>query len=261
MNDKVRTAYTVSRALTDEIAAEAEDLEVTIRSHQGQKPFQGMEDYYPHVLRGVDALKSGPVRRDVLEYAAAGVPVFPVHSVRNGRCTCGRAECKDIGKHPRTMHGFKDATTDPKRVPAYWQRWPDANIGMPTGKASGVCAVDIDPRNGGQQSWQELQAKVGPLPATLIQKSGGGGQHYLFRHPGCRLPAALADGIDLKGDGGYILVPPSLHLSGKVYQWTRKDPVNCLSKLPALPQTLLDTRAAGNRGPQTNFRKGPGTRD
>ena len=111
-----------------------------------------------------------------LWYVAHGFPVFPVHSTRDGHCSCGRHDCEHPGKHPRTKHGFKDATSDRDQVSRWWTRWPDANIGIPTGKTSGLLVVDIDPRNGGDESWESLVSKGGSLPATAEQITGGGGR-------------------------------------------------------------------------------------
>jgi hypothetical protein len=138
-----------------------------------------------------------------LGYAERGTPVFP---------------CKPGGKKPLTRHGFKDATTDPKQVREWWTRWPDANIGVPTGATTGLLVVDIDPRNGGEDSWSALRAG-NTIPKTAKQNTGGGGRHIIFRHPGGKVPKALAPGIDLKCDGGYIIVEPSVHASGKRYRW------------------------------------------
>jgi hypothetical protein len=150
------------------------------------------------------------------QYAARGIVVFPVHTMRDGSCSCGIQGCHSPAKHPRTERGFKDATNDLNQIAAWWEQWPDANIGMPT---AGFLVLDVDPRNGGDESLAALVAEHGPLPETAEQATGGGGRHIIFRHPGRRLPKTLAPGIDLKGEGGYIVVAPSIHASGKRYQW------------------------------------------
>jgi hypothetical protein len=139
-----------------------------------------------------------------LWYAGLGFPVFP---------------CKPRGKEPLTLHGFKDATTDRVQITNWWTQWPEANIGVPTGAAFGLLVMDVDPRNGGDHSLNALLAKYGPLPATAEQLTGGGGRHFFFRYAGGPVPKGLAAGIDLKGDGGYVMVAPSLHPIGKAYEW------------------------------------------
>lgn len=157
-----------------------------------------------------------------LGYARRGWPVFPLHGIRNQRCTCGDPACsKSAGKHPHgslAPRGFHDATTDEARIADWWARAPDANIGIPTGQASGFVVLDIDPRNGGDDTWVELQRPHGPWPETAIQLTGGGGSHYLFRVQSRRIRSP-GRGIDAKDNGGYIVAWPSTHLSGARYQW------------------------------------------
>ena len=142
--------------------------------------------------------------RWALWYGKEGLPVFPIHSAIRGKCSCGTADCDKIAKHPRTPHGFKDATTDRAQIAAWWRKWPDANIGVPTGASSRLIVIDIDPRHGGEESWKNLRANR-KIPRTAKQRTGGGGRHIIFRNPGGRVPKELAPGIDLKGNGGYIV--------------------------------------------------------
>ncbi|MSR84697.1 MAG: bifunctional DNA primase/polymerase [Candidatus Latescibacteria bacterium] len=148
-------------------------------------------------------------------------PVFPCHSItEGGACSCGKTGCSGPGKHPRTEHGLKDATTDPTQIRKWWEQYPDANIGIPTGAVSGFDVLDIDPRHGGDISLEVLEAQHGKLPETSEQITGGGGRHILFRHtPGLKSRNGVLPGIDIKADGGYILVAPSNHFSGRRYAW------------------------------------------
>ena len=177
-----------------------------------------------------------------LDYAARGWPVFPLHSVRDGRCSCGRADCPSPGKHPQTAHGLKDASRDPNTLRAWWVRWSDANIGILTGNPSGLLVVDVDPRSGGDDTLADLEARHGPLPETVEALTGGGGRHVFFKHPGFHVKArtnALGDGLDIKGDGGYVVASPSVHISGRPYAWEvahHPDDV----PLAAAPAWLLD---------------------
>ena len=106
-------------------------------------------------------------------------------------------------------------------VRGWWRRWPDANVGIVTGAVSGLAVLDVDPDHGGTQSLATREARHGPLPATVEAVSGGGGRHFYFRSPGRPVAsrAALAAGIDLRGDGGVIVAPPSRHPSGRIYAW------------------------------------------
>lgn len=169
-------------------------------------------------------------------YAELGFAVFPLHWITAARgCSCDDADCRSPGKHPLPIKGVKEASRDPLVIEAWWQRWPEANIGMAMGQVSGVFAVDVDPRNGGDISIEELQAKNGRLPDTINAMTGGGGQHLLFRfEPGRALPGKLGRGIDIKGEGGYIVVEPSVHASGVAYAWEADgDPIYGATAAPA----------------------------
>lgn len=175
-----------------------------------------------------------------LKYAAAGWSIFPCHwpvSVNGqARCSCRKPDCQAVGKHPRTRNGHKDATTDVMRVSAYWARYPLANIGLVTGGTNGVTVLDIDPRHGGDESLAALEKLHGPLPTTSRNRTGGGGEHiYFYYVPGVSCSSGeLAPGIDVKGDGGYVLAPPSQHASGSVYATI------AAGELAAAPPWLVD---------------------
>ncbi len=193
-------------------------------------------------------------------YAKKGFPVFPVHSVRDGICTCDSATCEHPGKHPRTPHGFKDATTDAECISKWWKQWPDANIGMPTGATSGTLVLDVDPRNNGAESFRNLAAEYGPLPETAEQITGGDGRHIVLAHPGIAVPKMLAPGIDLESDGGYIVVAPSLHVSGECYRWSGSSGPNAILNLTAVPGWLLDligTLRSKTEGPRADCKHWP----
>jgi hypothetical protein len=154
-------------------------------------------------------------------YAANGWAVFPLHSVKAGRCSCGHADCDNPGKHPRIANGFHKASTDVEQVREWWKRWPDAPIGGAV--QPGCWVLDEDQRAGGHLERQRLEHEHGPLPFTLRQTTGGGGFHWVFAVPeGCavRQMAKFAPGLDTRAAGkGYIILAPSLHKSGKRYQW------------------------------------------
>jgi len=145
-----------------------------------------------------------------LAYARRGVPVFPVR-----------------GKLPLTEHGFKDATTDSDRIREWWASWPDANIAIPTGSATNRFVLDSDPRHGGNKSLAALEAEHGQMPATLESRTGGDGRHFVFVLPEgcviCNSAGRLGPGLDIRGEGGYIVAPPSIHLeTKKPYVWVNR---------------------------------------
>jgi hypothetical protein len=128
-----------------------------------------------------DALKAptSTLKKAALQYAGREWPVFPLHSPMDGRCSCGNGNCPSPGKHPRTPNGVKDATIDPGIIAARWEKWPDANIGLATGIASGLVVIDVDPRHSGDVTWAELLDIHGALD-TLTTITGSGGEHWIF---------------------------------------------------------------------------------
>ena len=140
-----------------------------------------------------------PLRAAAREFARAGVPVFP---------------CTPYGKRPATEHGFHDATTDPDQVEAWWRLSPGANIGVPTGAASGVVVVDVDvhgPIDGRTGFARAASAGLVDGWELLVRTPTGGMHAYYPAPPGTeqRSWQAARAGIDFRGDGGYIIVPPS----------------------------------------------------
>lgn len=118
--------------------------------------------------------------------------------------------------------GCLDATRDEDLIRRWWGNEPRSNIGLATGAPSGVFAIDIDPRHGGDHAFAALVAKSGPLPKTVTSITGSGGRHILFRHvAGIRNSAGtrLGEGVDVRGDGGFIVAAPSIHPCGRPYAW------------------------------------------
>lgn len=162
---------------------------------------------------------AGELLAAALNYARAGFPVLPLD-----------------GKVPRNSNGLTGATTDPAVIAGWWQRWPSANVGLRTGAASGLVVLDIDPRHGGTTTLAQLERARGRLPAGPSALTGSGGRHLYFadRDGKVRNSAGkLGDGLDVRGEGGYVVAPPSVHESGNPYKWLR--PLN--GEMPAWPFT------------------------
>jgi Bifunctional DNA primase/polymerase, N-terminal/AAA domain/Primase C terminal 1 (PriCT-1) len=173
-------------------------------------------------------------------YAKHGIPVFPVHSPQGGICSCGKGDCDSPGKHPLTSHGYKDASTEHGQVAEWWREWPWANIGIPTGSRSRLLVLDCDPRNGGPANRGELIERYGPIPDTAEVNTGGGGSHFYFCHSGGSVPKTIGEGVDLKADGGYVVAPPSLHASGKRYEFDGMDGARAVLNPAPPPEWLLE---------------------
>lgn len=167
-----------------------------------------------------------------LYHAAARRPVFP---------------CKPRGKQPLTRSGFRDATTNEARIREWWTHWPDANLGLPTGAVTGLVVLDVD-GDEGAENLRTLERRHGTLPHTASVVTPRGGAHYYFRHPGHPVKSSasvLAPSIDVRGDGGYVLAPPSVGANGRAYEPDERAPA------AAPPSWLLaagETTNTPNRG-------------
>ena len=146
------------------------------------------------------------------------------------------------GKEPRTLHGCRDATTNRAVIERWWSWWPESNVGVAMGAVSGCVGLDIDPARGGAESLSRLERGFGPLPLAPSVATGGSGQHQLFRHPGGRLRSRkdFLPGLELKGDGAYLVGPPSLHRSGRRYAWIVAPDAVPLPELPPLLAVLME---------------------
>ncbi|MCC5946914.1 MAG: bifunctional DNA primase/polymerase [Nitriliruptoraceae bacterium] len=142
-------------------------------------------------------------------------------------------------KLPATPHGFHDATTDPDRIIDWWEAVPTYNVGIATGAVSGLVVIDVDP--GGEPTMHELVREHGPLPRAVAVHTPRGGMHGYYRHPGIRVPCSagkLGTGVDVRGDGGYVLAPPSV-VNDAPYQW-RDQPWPGPPDPPELPPAWID---------------------
>jgi hypothetical protein len=145
-----------------------------------------------------------------IEYAKKGFAVFPL---------------KYRDKVPLTRNGCKDATTDAAQIKAWWQQHPNANIGLATGTVSHnvfVIDLDIDEDRGidGYHSLTDWQREHGDFPETWTAITGRGGYHMYFRGDGkIKNRAGIIDGVDIRGNGGYVVAPPSIHKNGRRYEW------------------------------------------
>lgn len=199
----------------------------------------------------------------ILYYASRGWQVFPIHNpIPSGGCDCGNPSCKQIAKHPRTINGLKDATTDPKKIIAWRQQYPYTNWAIRTGAESGIIVLDVDVKNDGEKSLDELTLDHAMLPATVEAQTGSGGRHIYFRHPGVEVKnstSKLGHGLDIRGDGGYVCAPPSEHASGKHYEWelSSKPSTTPLAPIPEWMLSLLETKPSPKLNGHTVLPQGP----
>src|ERR1044071_561096 len=173
------------------------------------------------------------------------VPLFPVAHPDGDplRGTCHGA-CGKVG------HGLYDATDDPFTLATWWRQHPTANIGWAMGER--YYTLDVDPRAGGDATFFDLERRYGTLGHTLLSHTAGGGSHYPFLSPpgGIVNKAPIGQGIDVQGNGAYIILPPSVHPgTGNPYMWDLVDGLDAL--LPARGPAWLEhliMPAAGSTG-------------
>ena len=127
------------------------------------------------------------------------------------------------GKIPLLKEWPTLATTDHETICTWWTHYRNANVGIATGKESGLFILDVDVAKGGDETLRTLEAQYGEVPRTVEVITGGGGQHYYFEHPGCDIrnsAGKLGPGLDIRTDGGQVVAPPSIHpTSGRIYEW------------------------------------------
>jgi putative DNA primase/helicase len=155
---------------------------------------------------GSPAPPTTTVAASALELARRGRPVLP---------------CAPRDKRPLTTHGLLDATIDPRVISRWFERWPEANVAMRTGRESGLVVLDVD-GDVGAESLRELEREHGELPRTVSVCTPRGGQHFYFAHPHVsdvpNSAGRIGTGIDIRGENGFVLVPPSVGANGRRYE-------------------------------------------
>jgi hypothetical protein len=185
-------------------------------------------------------MPSEQIAQQALAYAAGGWSVLPLWwPTSTGDCACGLPGCDSACKHPigrLLAHGLHDASKEVDRVEAWWRIYPTANVGIRTGSASDLVVLDVD-GDAGRLALRGLIAHHAPFEARWA-RTGSGGWHAYFAHPGGSLPNSsgrLGEGLDVRGDGGYVVAPPSRHHCGRRYRW-----IGAADRPPALPQWLSE---------------------
>lgn len=181
-----------------------------------------------------------------LGYAGRGWPVIPLYPTKNGICTCEKGPgCENsAGKHPWIADWRNQASTSPGQIRKWWRARPLSNIGIVTGQASGILLLDIDGDPG-----RESVKSQGELPETPLSNTGRG-HHVLFAYPTDSLTtknrAGFLPGLDIRGDGGLFVAPPSRHYSGSNYAWIKAPGEIPLAPCPAwLVELLKDKKPVG----------------
>jgi len=179
-----------------------------------------------------------PLGRAAVAYAGQGWLVFPLRP-RDKRPMANA----DYDLEADALGGFTLATRVPDVVAGWWRRWPDANIGCRPGP-SGFVVLDLDGPDG-----EAAAQRLGLLAEPTLEVATGredGGRHRWYRHPGGHVGnASLAPKLDVRADTGYVVLPPSVHPSGRPYRWLGK--LDHVADLPAAAVDLLRQSGAGSR--------------
>jgi uncharacterized protein YdaU (DUF1376 family) len=167
-------------------------------------------------------MSTSPLLDAALNYARRGWWVFPVHRPSSPGCSCRNPNCERIGKHPRIKAWGNLATTNEVAINKWWGEWPDANVAILTGTKSGLLVLDVDNKNGkdGDATLDALCRRYDWHPQTFTVKTASG-RHFYFAHPNGTIhsgTSALGPGLDVQGNGQYVITPPSLHESGCLYE-------------------------------------------
>ncbi len=179
------------------------------------------------------------MQKEALELADRNWKVLPIHSVNGNGCTCGKPDCGKPGKHPHIKKWQNEGTDDPDVIKGWFRKWPDMNIGVQTGSASRLIVIDVDPRHGGDDSLHEREKEHGELPPTKEVLTGGGGRHLPFKYDGKikNSVGKLGPGLDIRGENGFVVAPPSVHESGRKYEW---EVAGYDTEMPELPSWVVD---------------------
>lgn len=155
------------------------------------------------------------ISQAALAWAAKGLRVLPLTwPISSTQCSCGKSDCRSIGKHPiyeLTRNGLKQASTNPKQISLWWSAYPEANVAVVTG--DGVAVIDED-KPGALLAFADGR----DLPDTLQVQTGKGTHHYYRIDGAVKNRVGLAPGIDVRGDHGYVVAPPSIHYTGALYE-------------------------------------------
>lgn len=170
--------------------------------------------------------------RWALWFAGNGWPIFPAHGIVDGACTCHRGpECSSAGKHPDTRRGWKDASLDPEQIKAWCARNARTNLALACGN---ITVLDVD----GEKGRQSLESLLDGDKAAYLRKTpractGGGGWHLFFQGVDVKNLVGMKPGLDIRSKGGHVILPPSMHLSGKRYAFDRCPTKFKVQKFPA----------------------------
>lgn len=158
----------------------------------------------------------------LVDYYKRGLSIVPLHGIVDGRCTCGRLDCDSPGKHPRfAWKPYTITRATWPQIVSWFKEFPASNVAVVTGRISGIVVIDLD----GERGLNSAREQGLSLPHTSVVRTGHGWHIYTKYPENLRVPCRLGifPGVDIKGDGGFVVAPPSMHDSGMRYRWVRSN--------------------------------------
>lgn len=200
-----------------------------------------------------------PLVDAALQMVVKGWAVIPWHDTASGHCSCQRGKaCTSPGKHPRPQKWTEKGSRNADQIVQWWKQWPNANIGIVTGQPSKVFVLDFDVRSGGKETLESLIRDFPEIAGTFRVITGGGGWHLYFQNPdgGVKTNAGVMPGMDVRGDGGGVISPGSIHTSGRHYHIEKDGPVlQCPEQLLDRVRGWTQERHKSNSGASQESRK------
>ncbi len=182
------------------------------------------------------------VVQSALWFAAQNIEIAPAFGIdADGCCGCRNRSCRMMGKHPMLQEEHTKGSSNPNEIRLWWRRRPSANLLVHTGRRNRLVVVDVDVRDGGLTNFARLLDRAPELLSGLTVRTGSGGLHVYFRSSES-WPSGLdvvAPGIDLRGDGGFVIGPHSRHASGGIYSVEHPEGCSQIADLPASVATVL----------------------
>jgi len=197
-----------------------------------------------------DWLRHSELLNAALGYAALGWRVFPIRcpvfTAFGVRCSCNKKDCRNPGKHSHILKFQSAASTNHTAIEGWWKEWPDANIGIVTGRTSRIVVLDVDPRNDGDESLGKLTQLHGALPETVTAVTSGGGSLDRDAYPG----------LDIQADKVCVVAPPSRHKTGEKYRWVEGLEPHCTEMAPLPSWILREITGASKKRPRNRTKTG-----
>ncbi|MBF0546511.1 MAG: bifunctional DNA primase/polymerase [Candidatus Riflebacteria bacterium] len=167
------------------------------------------------------------------EYAKRGLKMVTLHGIVNDHCTCSQKEnCSSPGKHPRFSDWQKEENCDPKKILQEFEKFPNSNLGLMTGEINKIVSIDVDFPISELSNEDPFFQELIELQSQTASFETGRGSQIIMKTTDEKIPnsvSKLAPKVDVRGNGGIIVVPPSVHQNGKIYRWANDRKIGELS--------------------------------